>query len=136
MAWFRTFIRRHLIADDPAPEYSRLDHHDGLKATPASTPTAAEELDIAEPASTAADTKEAALAAIQKRLTADEDEYGDGAFDQSIRDRRYLLALIREQAAKLDAIRRMTERAEAHGNHLLDADEVRAAITEPQGPRA
>ena len=26
----RAFIRRHIIADDPNPEYSRLDRRDGL----------------------------------------------------------------------------------------------------------
>jgi hypothetical protein len=33
-AWIRGIIRRHLIADDPAPDYSRLDHLDGLPAEP------------------------------------------------------------------------------------------------------
>lgn len=30
MSWFRAFIRRHIVADDPAPRYSRLDHLDRL----------------------------------------------------------------------------------------------------------
>jgi hypothetical protein len=29
-AWIRRMIRRHLIADDPHPEHSRLDNLDGL----------------------------------------------------------------------------------------------------------
>lgn len=32
-AWFGRMIRRHLIADDPWPEYSRLDRQDGRPAT-------------------------------------------------------------------------------------------------------
>ncbi len=31
-AWIRRTIRRHLIADDPNPDYSRLDNLDGLTA--------------------------------------------------------------------------------------------------------
>ncbi len=31
-AWFGRMIRRHLIADDPWPEYSRLDRQDGRPA--------------------------------------------------------------------------------------------------------
>jgi len=30
----RAFINRHIIADDPNPQYSRLDQLDGLKGTP------------------------------------------------------------------------------------------------------
>jgi hypothetical protein len=131
MSWFRTFIRRHLIADDTAPQYSRLDHLDGLTATPASTPTAAETLDTVEPATTQVDTPEAALAAIEKRLAADENEYDGGVVDQSVRDRRYLLALVREQAAKLEKVRLIERRLEGStqgGNHDI-AEDLRAALT-------
>ena len=34
-AWIRTMLRRHLIADDPLPKYSRLDQLDGLPEAPA-----------------------------------------------------------------------------------------------------
>jgi len=31
MSWFRTWIERHIIADDYDPQLSRLDRMDGLK---------------------------------------------------------------------------------------------------------
>lgn len=74
------------------------------------------------------------LAAIEARLTADENEYSDsGLYDQSTRDRRALLAIIREQAEKLEAVSRIMDRAEMHGNSILYVDEVRAAITATEG---
>lgn len=39
MAWLRTWVQRHLIADDPVPQYSRLDHADGLTGTVGSAQT-------------------------------------------------------------------------------------------------
>jgi len=30
-SWLASFITRHLIGDDPYPQYSRLDRMDGLK---------------------------------------------------------------------------------------------------------
>lgn len=42
------------------------------------------------------------LAAIQARLAADED--ADGAMDQNVRDRRYLVSLVREQLACLEKV--------------------------------
>lgn len=44
------------------------------------------------------------LAAIHARLVADEDEQADGVIDQTVRDRRYLLSLIREQLASLEKL--------------------------------
>ena len=44
------------------------------------------------------------LAAIEARLTEDENEYAGGVVDQSVRDRRYLLALVRDQQARLDEL--------------------------------
>ena len=44
-------------------------------------------------------------------------------------DRDTLLALVREQQAKLVAVDNMVERAEMHGNHTLYVYEVRAALT-------
>jgi len=29
--WFRAWLERHIIGDDPDPQYSRLDRMDGLK---------------------------------------------------------------------------------------------------------
>ena len=104
MSWFRTFIRRHLIADETAPEYSRLDQLDGLKATPANATPVVVESATVESATPAAGTQSATLADIEARLTADENEYSGGFVDQSVRDRRYLLAFVREQQARLDAV--------------------------------
>ncbi|MET1086949.1 MAG: hypothetical protein ABWY04_07495 [Arthrobacter sp.] len=135
MSWIRTFIRRHLIADDTAPQYSRLDQLDGRTAMPESTPTAAEARHTVEPATTPTDTQEAALAAIQKRLTADAPAYGDGTVDQSIRDRRYLFALVREQAAKLEKVRVIERRLEGsmQGENREIAQDLRAALTATTG---
>ena len=44
------------------------------------------------------------LAAIHARLAADEAECVDRVDDQNIRDRRYLLSLVREQLARLDKV--------------------------------
>jgi hypothetical protein len=44
------------------------------------------------------------LAAIHARLAADEDEYLDGVVDQNVRDRRYLLSLVREQLTRLEKV--------------------------------
>ena len=44
------------------------------------------------------------LAAIQARLAADEDEDADGVMGQNVRDRRYLLYLVREQLARLEKV--------------------------------
>jgi hypothetical protein len=148
MSWFRSFIRRHLIADDTAPQYSRLDQLDGLTATPASTPAAAETLDTVEPATTPVDTPEAALSDIEKRLTADENEDDGGVVDQSVRDRRHLLALVREQQSRLNAVAALHVREvlavhEGYGEEAWCPAcgehwpcETIAAITDPEEPRA
>ncbi len=44
------------------------------------------------------------LAAIEARLAADEDEQARGAVDKNVRDRRYLLSLVREQLARLEKV--------------------------------
>jgi|GEM_PF-2647761 len=44
------------------------------------------------------------LAAIEARLTEDENEYAGGVVDQNVRDRRYLLALVRAQQTRLDEL--------------------------------
>jgi len=54
------------------------------------------------------------LAAIEARLTNDEAEYGTGyEWEQSFLDRRALLALVREQRAKLDRVEALAERFQA-----------------------
>ena len=108
IAWLSTFVRRHLIADDPWPQYSHLDHADGLDETAMST---REE-----------------LAAIEARLTGDQNRPATDA--QSVRDRAYLLALARQQSAKLDAVAGLVEQAEKNGQATVYAREVSAAITE------
>jgi hypothetical protein len=110
IAWLRTFVRGHLIADDPWPQYSRLDQLDGLSETPLST---REE-----------------LAGIEARLMEDRNEPVTGIGAQSVKDRAYLLALVQEQAEKLDAVAGLVEQAEKSGNGTLYADEVQAAISE------
>lgn len=70
----------------------------------------------------------AELAAIEARLADDEKEYAGGFADQSARDRRYLLSLVQEQAARLEAIAAMIQRAEIHGNCVLFIHEVQAAL--------
>lgn len=58
------------------------------------------------------------LAAIEARLTADENEYSDpGLYDQTIRDRRALLAIIREQAEKLAKVEALAAAWESRGEH-------------------
>lgn len=64
------------------------------------------------------------LAAIQERITADEDGYPDGLVDPSVRDRRYLLALVRDQAATLDAVKALADYVET----LTDGDRHYAAL--------
>ena len=44
------------------------------------------------------------LAAIEARLAEDENEYAGRVVDQNVRDRRYLLALVRGQQARLDEL--------------------------------
>jgi benzoyl-CoA reductase/2-hydroxyglutaryl-CoA dehydratase subunit BcrC/BadD/HgdB len=60
------------------------------------------------------------LAAIEARLAEDENEYAGGVVDQSVRDRRYLLALVREQQARLDELMAKQEPPVA-GADALDA---------------
>ena len=110
IASFRTFVRRHLIADDPWPRYSRLDLADGLAEEPVST--------AEEPAG------------IEARFAGDRQESAPGAGAQSMKDRAHLLALVREQSRKLDAVAELVERAARNGRTTLHVSEVQAALTE------
>jgi hypothetical protein len=110
IAWFRTFVSRHLIADDPWPQYSRLDLADGLAEAPVN---AQEE-----------------LAEIEARLVANRQKPATGIQAQSVQDLTYLLALVREQSQKLDAIAGLAERAAKNGKNTVNLAEVRAVITE------
>ena len=110
IASFRTFVRRHLIADDPWPRYSRLDLADGLAEEPVST---AEE-----------------LAGIEARIAGDRQESGSAVRAQSDKDRARLLALVREQSRKLDAVAELVELAARNGRNTLHVSEVQAALTE------
>lgn len=111
IASFRTFVRRHLIADDPWPQYSRLDLADGLTEEPSNTPRE--------------------LAEIEARLAGDRRESGTGVRAQSVNDRAYLLALVGDQGRKLEAVAELVEHAARNGQASVDIAEVRAAISEP-----
>ena len=133
MSRFRSFIRQHLVADDPAPGYSRLDRRDGLGESaavaatpgePAGSPTAP------TPAPAPADSPDAALAAIEERLTADENEFVGGVADQSARDRRYLLALVEERRTVIERVEELAahlDRLAPHDRHYSRL--IRAALT-------
>jgi hypothetical protein len=110
IAWFQTFVRRHLIADDPWPHYSDLDRMDHLDETPMTTAEA--------------------LAGIEARLKGDQKEPLTGVSALSVRDRTYLLALVKKQAAKLEAVADLVEQAEKNGRNTVYANEVSAAIAE------
>jgi FPC/CPF motif-containing protein YcgG len=109
-AWFRTFVSRHLVADDPWPQYSGLDLADGLIEAPVGR------------------SKE--LAEIEARLVADRQEVSTGVGAQSVRDRVYLLALVTEQSRKLEAVAGLVENAAKYGTNTVSAAEVQAVITE------
>ncbi|WP_346959041.1 hypothetical protein [uncultured Arthrobacter sp.] len=134
MSRFRSFIRHHLVADDPAPGYSRLDRFDGLGASSAGQSAPGGEAE-AIPSSQAA-SRDAALAAIEERLTADENEFAGGVADQSARDRRYLLALVQERRSQIERVEDLAsylDRLGPHDRHysrlirtaLIPADENR-----------
>ena len=110
IASFRTFVRRHLVADDPWPQHSRLDLADGLAEEPVSP---AEE-----------------LAGIESRLAGDRQDSAPAVRAQSLKDRARLLALVREQSRKLDAVAELVERATQGGRTTLHVSEVQAALTE------
>jgi len=58
------------------------------------------------------------LAAIQARLAADESEYADGVVDQNVRDRRYLLSVVREQLARLEKVESVASDFAERGERL------------------
>lgn len=135
MSRFRSFIRQHLVADDPAPGYSRLDRLDGLGESAAGAATPGEPAG-SPTAPTPADSQDAALAAIEERLTADENEFLGGVADQSARDRRYLLALVEERRAVIGRVEELAsylDRLAPHDRHYSRL--LRAALTSPDDDR-
>jgi hypothetical protein len=110
IAKLRTFVSRHLIADDPWPQYSRLDLADGLSEAAAGTPK--------EPAE------------MEARLAGDRQTFATGITAESVQDPAYLLALAREQAAKLDAVAQLVDHAAQSGKNTVNLTEVQAAISE------
>lgn len=131
MSRFRSFIHRHLVADDPAPGYSRLDRYGGLGQTAAGG-TAPDGGANPGPADrSVAEAEAAALASIEERLTADEN--AGGTAGQSVRDRRYLLGLVAQQRAQLERVEELAAYLESrtpgdkHYAWLL-----RAALTPPE----
>lgn len=129
MSRFRSFIRQHLVADDPAPGYSRLDRHDGLGESAAAAATQGAPA-VFPTAPTPAVPRDAALAAIEERLTADENEFVGGVADQSARDRRYLLALVEKRGAVIGRVEKLAsdlDRLAPHDRHYSRL--IRAALT-------
>ena len=136
MSRFRSFIHRHLVADDPAPGYSRLDRYGGLGQTAAggTAPDSGASPGEANPGPadrSVAEAEAAALASIEERLTAEEN--AGGAAGQSIRDRRYLLALVALQRAQLERV----EELAAYLDSRTPGDKhyawlLRAALTPPE----
>lgn len=141
MSRFRSFIRHHLVADDPAPGYSRLDRLDGLEGPGASLAGQSSPGDGAEaaPSPTPADSRDAALASIEERLSADENEFAGGVADQSARDRRYLLALLAERGAQIERVEELAsylDRLAPHDRHysrLIRSALTPAAENRPEG---
>lgn len=126
MSRFRSFIRQHLVADDPAPGYSRLDRFDGLGETSAGGAAPGSE---AGPAPSGADSQDAALASIEERLAADENEFAGGVADQSARDRRYLLNLVEERQSRIERVEELAsylDRLAPHDRHYSRL--IRAAL--------
>ena len=52
------------------------------------------------------------IADIESRLNSDRDDFGGGWSDHTIQDRAYLLALVREQAAKLKRVEALADKLE------------------------
>lgn len=102
MAWMRAAVRRHLIAPDPWPEYSRLDNLDDLNGTTMN--------DRTEP--------NPQLADIEARLREDEKRYSGAMIDQNVRDRAYLLALVKEIQARLDKVEAMASDVAERGERI------------------
>lgn len=72
------------------------------------------------------------LAEIEARLTADEAEYTSGDGDQTIRDRRALLALVREERARIDRVRDLANSAGRCG-WRISADDIRKTLAATEG---
>ncbi|NUU30832.1 hypothetical protein [Arthrobacter sp. C9C5] len=135
MSRFRSFIRQHLVADDPAPGYSRLDRFDGLGESAAGAAPPGEQAGFPT-APAPAHSQDAALASIEERLTADENEFVGGVADQSARDRRYLLALVQERRAQIERVEELAshlDRLAPHDRHYSRL--IRAALTPPDNDR-
>ena len=60
------------------------------------------------------------LAAIEARLAEDENEYADGIIDKNVRDRRYLLALVRDQLAQLEKMEALASDLAERGGRIED----------------
>ena len=45
------------------------------------------------------------ISEIENRVVADRDDFAEGYTDQNIRDREHLIAVVKAQAAQIDAIR-------------------------------
>lgn len=58
------------------------------------------------------------LAAIEARLREDEDEYAGGVVDKNVRDRRYLLSLVREQQDRLEKVEAVASDLAGRGERI------------------
>lgn len=68
------------------------------------------------------------LAAIEARLAADEDEYARAGVDQNVRDRRYLLSLVREQRALLEKVEAVASDFAERGERIAGQSEGNGTI--------
>src|SRR5687767_6130092 len=60
------------------------------------------------------------LAAIEARLSEDENKDAGGLVDTNVRDRRYLLCLAREQQARLDKVKAVASDLAERGERIED----------------
>ncbi|MEV5052323.1 hypothetical protein [Arthrobacter sp. LAR12-1-1.1] len=60
------------------------------------------------------------LAAIEARLVADEDQYAGGIVDKNVRDRRYLLSLVREQVALIEKVEAVASDFAGRGQRIAE----------------
>ena len=73
------------------------------------------------------------LAAIEARLLADEDEYAGGVVDKNVRDRRYLLSLVREQLARLEKLEAVASDFAERGGRIEEQFDGKGTIHAIQG---
>jgi hypothetical protein len=69
------------------------------------------------------------LTDIESRIAADRDDFATGFADQSIRDREYLVGLVREQEAQLARVIDLAHWAGKRG-WTVDAAAIRVAVGE------